>query len=124
MIAAHPGEIVLYCLFLIVLAIATGLISCFAICITCCIAALPYLGTVILLPVFILLRSFSLVFLRQFGPDYDVWSPSCLPNSYRSCQVRTDGIGAEPSTRATVVVNRVKSQGKDRIQKSKNESTN
>jgi hypothetical protein len=83
LIAAHPGEIVLYCLFLIVLAIATGLISCFAICATCCIAALPYIGTVILLPVFILLRSFSLVFLRQFGLDYDVWStfmpPEFLP---------------------------------------------
>jgi hypothetical protein len=73
LIAAHPGEILLYCLFLVALAIATGLISCFAICATCCIAALPYIGTVILLPVFILFRSFSLVFLRQFGPDYDVW---------------------------------------------------
>ena len=73
LIAAHPGEILLYCLFLVVLTIATGLISCFAICATCCIAALPYIGTVILLPVFILFRSFSLVFLRQFGPDYDVW---------------------------------------------------
>jgi hypothetical protein len=83
LIAAHPGEIVLYCLFLIVLAIATGLISCLAICATCCIAALPYIGTVILLPVFVLLRSFSLVYLRQFGPDYDVWStfipPEFLP---------------------------------------------
>src|SRR5262249_35160932 len=29
LIAAHPGEIVLYCLFLIVLVIASGLISCF-----------------------------------------------------------------------------------------------
>jgi hypothetical protein len=74
LIAAHPGEIVLYCLFLIVLAIAAGLISCLAICVTCCIAALPYIGTVILLPVFILFRSFSLLFLRQFGPDYDVWA--------------------------------------------------
>ena len=73
LIAAHPGDILLYCLFLIVLAIATGLISCLAICATCCIAALPYLGTVILLPVFVLFRSFSLVFLRQFGPGYDVW---------------------------------------------------
>jgi hypothetical protein len=79
LIAAHPGEIVLYCLFLIVLAIATGLISCFAICATCCIAALPYIGTVILLPVFILFRSFSLVFLRQFGPDYDVWAAFMPP---------------------------------------------
>jgi hypothetical protein len=81
LIAAHPGEIVLYCLFLIVLAIATGLISCFAICATCCIAAVPYIGTVILLPVFISLRSFSLVFLRQFGPDYDVWA-SLMPPEF------------------------------------------
>lgn len=83
LIAAHPGEILLYCLFLLLLAIGTGLISCFAICLTCCIAALPYIGTVILLPVFVLFRSFSLVFLRQFGPDYDVWAsfipPEFLP---------------------------------------------
>jgi hypothetical protein len=74
LIGAHPGEIVLYCLFLVVLAIATGLISCFAICATCCIAALPYIGTVILLPIYIAWRSFSLCFVRQFGPDYDVWA--------------------------------------------------
>lgn len=83
LIAAHPGEILLYCLFLIALAIATGLISCLAICATCCIAAVPYIGTVILLPVFILFRSFSLAFLRQFGSDYDVWAtfmpPEFLP---------------------------------------------
>jgi hypothetical protein len=81
LITAHPGEIVLYCLFLIVLVIATGLISCFAICVTCCIAALPYIGTVILLPVFVLFRSFSLMFLRQFGPDYDVWA-SFMPSEF------------------------------------------
>jgi hypothetical protein len=79
LIAAHPGEVLLYCLFLIVLAIAIGLISCLAICATCCIAALPYIGTVILLPVFVLFRSFSLLFLRQFGPDYDVWASLVPP---------------------------------------------
>jgi hypothetical protein len=45
--------------------------------------AIPYIGTVILLPVFVLLRSFSLLFLRQFGSDYDVWAgftpPEFLP---------------------------------------------
>jgi hypothetical protein len=83
LIASHPGEILLYCLFLIILAIATGLISCLVICATCCIAALPYIGTVILLPVFILFRSFSLVFLRQFGADYDVWM-SFVPPEFLS----------------------------------------
>ncbi|HEX4653619.1 MAG TPA: hypothetical protein VH227_05160 [Candidatus Udaeobacter sp.] len=74
LITAHPGEIVLYCIFLIVLAVTSVIVACFATCVTCCIAAIPYIGTVILLPVFVLFRSFSLLFLRQFGPDYDVWA--------------------------------------------------
>lgn len=83
LIAAYPGEILLYCLLLIVLALATAIVVCAATCATCCIAAIPYIGTVILLPVFVLLRSFSLLFLRQFGPDYCVWAtfrpPEFLP---------------------------------------------
>ena len=83
LIAAYPGEILLYWLFLILLALATAIVACVATCATCCIAAIPYIGTVILLPVFVLLRSFSLLFLRQFGPDYDVWAsfmpPEFLP---------------------------------------------
>jgi hypothetical protein len=74
LITAQPGEIVFYCLFWIVLAIGTTLIGCLAICFTCCIAAIPYIGTVILLPIYVVLRSFSLSFLRQFGPEYDVWA--------------------------------------------------
>jgi hypothetical protein len=74
LIAAHSGEILLYCLFWIVLALASAIVGCVATCATCCIVAIPYIGTVILLPVFVLLRSFSLLFLRQFGPDYDVWA--------------------------------------------------
>lgn len=74
LVATHPGEILLYCLFWIVLALASVIVGCIATCATCCIVAIPYVGTVILLPVFVLLRSFSLLFLRQFGPDYDVWA--------------------------------------------------
>ena len=74
LIAAQPGEVLLYCLFLIVLALATAIVACLVTCATCCIAAIPYVGTVILLPVFVLLRSFSLLFLRQFGLEYDVWA--------------------------------------------------
>ena len=80
-ISRHPGEIVLYCLFLIVLALASAMVGCVVTCATWCIAAIPYVGTVILLPVFVLLRSFSLLFLRQFGPEYDVWA-SFTPPEY------------------------------------------
>jgi hypothetical protein len=79
LIAAHGGEILLYCLFWIVLALASAMVGCVAACATCCIVAIPYVGTVILLPVFVLLRSFSLLFLRQFGPEYDVWTTSMPP---------------------------------------------
>jgi len=72
-INANPGEITIYCLFWILLFIATAIIGCVATCLTCCVAALPYIGTVILLPIFVCLRGFGLLFLRQFGPDYDVW---------------------------------------------------
>ncbi|PYK56767.1 MAG: hypothetical protein DME48_00125 [Verrucomicrobia bacterium] len=83
LISEHPGEILLYWLFLIVLAVASAIVAFVVTCATCCITAIPYVGTVILLPVFVLLRSFSLLFIRQFGADYDVWArfipPEFLP---------------------------------------------
>jgi hypothetical protein len=72
LIAAHSGEMLLYCFFWIVPALGSAIVACVVTCATCCIAAIPYVGTVILLPVFVLLRSFSLLFLRQFGPEYDM----------------------------------------------------
>jgi hypothetical protein len=76
LVANYPGEITLYCLFWIALAIAVGMASCVVILATCCIALIPYIGTVILLPVFVCLRAFGLCFIRQFGPGYDVWASS------------------------------------------------
>jgi hypothetical protein len=81
LIAAHTGEMLLYCLFWIVLALASAVVGCIAACATCCIVAIPYIGTVILLPVFVWLPSFSLLFLRQFGPEYDVWA-GLIPSEF------------------------------------------
>src|SRR5207247_8786161 len=79
----HLYYILLYYLFFIVLSLATTIIAFLVTCATCFIAAIPYIGTVILLPVFVLLRSFSLLFLRQFGPEYDVWA-SFVPPEFLS----------------------------------------
>jgi hypothetical protein len=87
LVSSHPGPMLLYVLFLLLLAVAVIMISCAVTCATCCIAAIPYVGTVILLPIPVTLGAFSLLFLRQFGPDYDVWtglmppeiSPGLLP---------------------------------------------
>src|SRR5215208_5984189 len=74
LVSSHPGPILLYVLFLLLLAVAAVMISCAVTCATCCIAAIPYVGTVILLPISVMLGVFSLLFLRQFGPDYDMWA--------------------------------------------------
>jgi hypothetical protein len=83
LIGAHSGPVLLYMLFFLVLVIAAAMISCALTCVTCCIAAIPYIGAVILLPIPVALGAFSLLFLRQFGPDYDVWAgfmpPEFLP---------------------------------------------
>jgi hypothetical protein len=83
LIIHNVGSFFLFCLFGIVLILAVLMIGAIVTCATCCLAALPYIGTVILLPVFVCLHAFALVFLRQFGPDYDVWAnfmpPEFLP---------------------------------------------
>ncbi len=71
---ANLGIFVLYVLVKIVIAVAIGFLVCVAVCATCCIAAIPYLGTVLLLPLFVFHRSYSIDFLSQFSPDY---APLC-----------------------------------------------
>jgi len=76
----NAGLFTIYILFQIVLGMAIGIIVFGAIIVTCCIAgclmAIPYLGTVLLLPVLIFKQSYPLYFLRQFGPGYDVFPPA------------------------------------------------
>jgi len=77
-LSANKARFVLYVLFQIVIAIAIGFIVIAAMCVTCCIAAcimaLPYLGTVLMLPVLIFTRSYSLCYLGQYGPQFDVFA--------------------------------------------------
>lgn len=73
LILSEPWPVVLYLLFVCVLWIAFVLLSCLTTCLTCCMAAIPYVGTVILLPGYVLFQSYRLLFVRQFGADYDAW---------------------------------------------------
>lgn len=61
------GTVALYLLVKIALAAGTALLMTIAFCATCCVAALPYVGSVILLPVLVFQRCYSLCFLQQFG---------------------------------------------------------
>ena len=63
-------------IFLLMIAFAIAVV--FAGLATCCIGFLflviPYISTVVTLPAWYAYRAFSLEFLAQFGPDYDVFS--------------------------------------------------
>ena len=52
----------------IVVAIAQGILGC----VTCCIGALPYLSSVIALPLLIFSRAYPIYFLQQFSPRYQI----------------------------------------------------
>jgi len=72
-----PFHFILYGLFMFLLIILFVGVVIFAGLITCCIGwlllVIPYIGTVVTLPVWYTFRAFSLEFLGQFGPEYGLF---------------------------------------------------
>ena len=69
-VSGQFGSFVLFYLMKFLLGQAVGIIAIVVICLTCCIALLPYLGAVILLPLPVFMRCYSLYFLQQVGPQW------------------------------------------------------
>lgn len=71
------ANFVLYILFSIVLSIAIGLLILALVIVTCCCAgclmSIPYIGTVLILPIHVFRRAFSAEYLAQYGPEYNVF---------------------------------------------------
>jgi hypothetical protein len=67
----------LYVLFQILIGIVISTIIIAVVCMTCCIAGclmvIPYIGTVVLLPVLVFARSYSLYYFGQYGRSYNVF---------------------------------------------------
>jgi len=76
---ANKARFILYLLFQIVIAIAIFAIIAAATVATCCCAAcillIPYIGTVLMLPLLVFTRAYSLMYIRQFGAAFDVFLP-------------------------------------------------
>jgi hypothetical protein len=76
----HPFHFILYGLLMFVMTIMFVIFIIFAGFATCCIGfvllIIPVVGTVVTLPVWYTFRAFSLDFLAQFGPEFDVFPPS------------------------------------------------
>lgn len=78
LLVGNKGKFALYILFQIVILLAVGIIVIAGVCITCCclgcILAIPYISTVLLLPILVFKRSYTLLYFRQYGPSFDVFS--------------------------------------------------
>jgi len=101
-IAGHVGSFVLFYLMRIVLGIAMGVIAVLAMCATCCIGALPYLSSVLLLPLIVFDRCYALYFLQQFGREFTffqsvAWPPLCARCQY-DLRSNTSGVCPECGT--------------------------
>jgi hypothetical protein len=73
----HTGAFVMYALFVLVLCVALGAAVAVAGFGTCCVGFFlllgPYVGQVLMLPVYVTYRGFGPEFLAQFGPAFDVF---------------------------------------------------
>lgn len=66
----HRGSTALYLLARFLLNGAVSTLATLAALLTCCIGFLPYVGSVILLPLIVFQISYPLAFLEQLGPDW------------------------------------------------------
>ena len=81
LISANFASFVLYLLFQVVLgdggpAYWCWLLSSPPAASPGCLLIIPYLGTVLLLPVLVFKRSYSLHYLAQYGREYDAFPPA------------------------------------------------
>jgi len=78
-LSANKLRFTLYLLFQIVIKIVIGAMvgigACIGFCFCCasCLLLVPYIGTVILLPILVFTRAYSLCYLQQYGPQFDVF---------------------------------------------------
>jgi hypothetical protein len=66
-LSGNIGGVVLFYLLRLVLGIAIVIATFVLSCLTCCLTVLPYIGTVIMLPVFVFSRAYPLYYLEQLG---------------------------------------------------------
>jgi hypothetical protein len=83
LLMSNKGSFTVYLLFLFVIGLAIGMIILLAVLVTCCCAAcflmIPYIGTVVILPILVWRRAYSLLYLSQYGPEFDVFVPEPTP---------------------------------------------
>jgi hypothetical protein len=76
LLRGHSVAFVVYLLVKFLLSVAVGFLALGITCATCCVAIIPYVGSVILLPLTVFLQAYPLCFLEQFGPEWAFFEPA------------------------------------------------
>lgn len=75
----HPSHFFLFGILMFIMTVLVIILTVIAGLMTCCIGLIlliiPYIGTVVTLPIWYTFRAFSLEFLAQFGPEYELFPP-------------------------------------------------
>lgn len=71
--APYLGAVVLFWLARLGVGIVVAIVALIAILMTCCVGLLPYTGAVILLPLSVLMKSWSMYFVDQFGESFRIF---------------------------------------------------
>ena len=66
-LSSHVGGVMFFYLLRVVLAFGIGLLTVVLACVTCCLMYIPYIQTVLLLPIFTFSRAYPLYYLEQIG---------------------------------------------------------
>jgi len=78
LLGRHPFQFILYGIIIFMLYVLFVIVVIVAGLVTCCIGwlllVIPYIGTVVTLPIWYTFRAFSLEYLAQFGPEYRLFS--------------------------------------------------
>ena len=73
----HLGSAILLFLMMMLLGIGAAAVGIVVTCATCCIAALPYISSVVFLPITVFFVCYALCYIQQFGDQWRFFPPTC-----------------------------------------------
>lgn len=72
LLPGRSGSFALFYLLKLCLSVAAFIVIMFGSCLTCCMAGLPYVSSVVFLPIFVFFRAYSLYFMAQCGQEWQM----------------------------------------------------
>ena len=90
MLPGHQVSVLLFVLLKLLLGVAETIIFAIGMCITCCLAFLPYLRGVVFLPIYVFNQALDICFVEEFGPEYKILSDVIKPTGFPVLPPRMD----------------------------------